>query len=310
MTEGSPYSNATFDYMSNLTPQLSQFLASFCDSVDFFLVNLEIYVVDTVEHLILGLICYILLCVTLYMCIAQLGLLGFTEDMRHAKRILFITAHPDDEVMFFGPTIFHYTQKPNCIVFLMCMSSGKNYGMDKVRTNELYESCKILGIKEENVFVHNNSNLPDAMDVRWPLEVIAKHVLYTVEAFNITNIVTFDRYGVSGHQNHSSIYYAVAHLILDEELPKTCRVFVLESVNIIRKYGLILDIPISYIMSRFRYMKGFSQRRTLYLAMQEHKSQLVWFRMLYVFFSRYMIINTLQQVNSVDIELDLIEMDD
>ncbi|XP_066144763.1 N-acetylglucosaminyl-phosphatidylinositol de-N-acetylase isoform X2 [Euwallacea fornicatus] len=240
----------------------------------------------------------------------QLGLLDFTEDMQHAQRILFITAHPDDEVMFFGPTIFHYTQKSNCIVFLMCMSSGKNYGMDKVRTNELYESCKILGIKEENVFVHNNSNLPDAMDVRWPLEVIAKHVLYTVEAFNITNIVTFDRYGVSGHKNHSSLYYAVAHLILDEELPKTCRVFVLESVNIIRKYGLILDIPISYIMSRFRYMKGFAQRRMLCLAMQEHKSQLMWFRMLYVFFSRYMIINTLQQVNLVDIELDLIEMDD
>lgn len=53
--------------------------------------------------------------------------------------------------------------------------------MDKVRTKELYESCEILGIKEENIFVHNNTDLPDAMDVRWPLEIIAKHVLNTVE---------------------------------------------------------------------------------------------------------------------------------
>lgn len=57
--------------------------------------------------------------------------------------------------------------------------------MDKIRTNELYESCKVLGIKEENIIVHNNSDLPDAMDVRWPLEIIAKHVLYTVEVFFI-----------------------------------------------------------------------------------------------------------------------------
>ncbi|XP_050313842.1 N-acetylglucosaminyl-phosphatidylinositol de-N-acetylase [Anthonomus grandis grandis] len=307
MTDASPHPNVTtYGYIS-FHPLLGNFLTSFCYYFTYFLQSLEEYLVNTVEHLILAVLGYLALCLLMFI---FMGMLGFTREMRNAKRVLFVTAHPDDEVMFFGPSIMHYVQKPNCTVYLMCLSSGKNYGMDKVRTNELYESCKILGIKEENIFVHNNTDLPDAMDVRWPLEIIAKHVIHTVEAFNITNIVTFDRYGISGHQNHCSIYYAIANLILDEELPKTCGVFVLETVNIVRKYGLILDIPISFIMSRFRVLGGFRQRSRLFEAMYKHKSQLVWFRRLYLWSSRYMLINTLTQVNLVDIELDYLEMED
>ena len=43
--------------------------------------------------------------------------------------------------------------------------------------------------------------------------------------------------------------------------------------------------------------------------MQEHKSQYVWFRKLYMIFSRYTLINTLQEVNSLDLELD-VELDE
>ncbi|ENN71836.1 hypothetical protein HUJ04_001002 [Dendroctonus ponderosae] len=309
MFRKSPYTNGTSYYISRASV-ITQLFGDFCQNVEYFLYSFEQYTVDTVEHLIVGLLCYVLLCGLLYLCITQLGLFGFTRDFRNAKRILFVTAHPDDEVMFFGPTILHYTQKKNCMVFLMCLSSGKNYGMEKVRTSELYESCKLLGIQQENVFVHSNSDLPDAMDVRWPLEIISKHIIYLVEAFNITNVITFDRNGVSGHQNHCSIYYALANLIIDNELPKACGVFVLESVNRLRKYWLLLDIPISFIMSRFRYMEGLSQRSLLHKAMCQHKSQMMWFRKLYMIFSRYMLINTLQQLNMVDIELDLLDLDE
>ncbi|KAF7285547.1 hypothetical protein GWI33_010543 [Rhynchophorus ferrugineus] len=157
--------------------------------------------------------------------------------MRNTKRLLFVIAHPDDEVMFFGPTILHYLRKDNCMVFLMCLSTGKNYGMNKIRTDELYESCKVLGIRDENIFIYNHTDLPDSMDVKWPLEVISKQVLYLVDALSITNLITFDKYGISGHQNHCCIYYAIANLILDRQLPKFCGVFVLETVNIIQVYG-------------------------------------------------------------------------
>jgi N-acetylglucosaminylphosphatidylinositol deacetylase len=39
--------------------------------------------------------------------------------------------------------------------------------------------------------------------------------------------------------------------------------------------------------------------------MKAHKSQYVWFRKLYMIFSRYTLINTLQEVTLLDLELDL-----
>lgn len=44
--------------------------------------------------------------------------------------------------------------------------------------------------------------------------------------------------------------------------------------------------------------------------MSAHKSQYVWFRKLYMLFSRYTFINTLQEVNALDVELDLQVADD
>ncbi|KAJ8926348.1 hypothetical protein NQ314_021294 [Rhamnusium bicolor] len=205
------------------------------------------------------------------------------RDTRNAKRVLFVIAHPDDEC--------------------------RNYGMGSTRKKELYKSCKILGIEESNIFIHSHTHLPDAMDVRWPTELVSNLVSNHIDSLNITTLITFDRYGVSYHSNHSSIYYAVANLILDRKLPKGCGVYVLESVNLLRKYWSVLDIPLSFILSRFRYMGGYEDKKLLKEAMSVHESQLIWFRHLYMYFSRYTLINTLQQMNLVDIELDL-EIDD
>lgn len=43
--------------------------------------------------------------------------------------------------------------------------------------------------------------------------------------------------------------------------------------------------------------------------MAAHKSQYVWFRKLFMLFSRYTLINTLQEVNAIDLELDF-QLDD
>lgn len=61
--------------------------------------------------------------------------------------------------------------------------------MNKIRTEELYESCKVLGIHEENIFIYNHTDLPDSMDVKWPLEVISKQVLYLVDVIYFYGIL-------------------------------------------------------------------------------------------------------------------------
>lgn len=93
--------------------------------------------------------------------------------------------------------------------------------MGTIRTNELYESCKSLGILEENIIVYNHTLLPDSMSEKWPPEIVAQEIIKHVETFDIDTVITFDKEGVSHHLNHCSLYYAVALLSLEKKLPNS-----------------------------------------------------------------------------------------
>lgn len=84
------------------------------------------YTIDTVEHIILAFILYITICIILYICITKWKLIKYNRSVQEAKRVLFVIAHPDDECMFFGPTILNFTKNSNCLVYLMCLSTGKS----------------------------------------------------------------------------------------------------------------------------------------------------------------------------------------
>jgi N-acetylglucosaminylphosphatidylinositol deacetylase len=43
----------------------------------------------------------------------------------NVSRVLLVTAHPDDECMFFGPTLVALRKK-NCRIFVLCMSRGES----------------------------------------------------------------------------------------------------------------------------------------------------------------------------------------
>ncbi|KRT78966.1 hypothetical protein AMK59_8031 [Oryctes borbonicus] len=274
-----------------------------------FIKSIRAYTEDAVEHLLLAAVAYLVICFVLYVVTTRWDLIEFTRDVKNSERILIVIAHPDDECMFFGPTIQNFVNRKNCCLYLMCMSTGKNYGMDKVRKRELYEACKVLGINEGSVMIYNHTLMPDSHSDKWPAELLGQLILRQVEVYDIDTLITFDKHGISRHSNHCSIYYAIAHLSIERSLPKRCRVFVLESVNILRKYWLLLDIPLSFLLSRYRFISTQNDRKKINEAMKKHKSQLVWFRRLYLIFSRYTIINTLQQMDISDIELDL-EIDD
>lgn len=96
---------------------------------------------------------------------------------------------------------------------------GVNYGMGKTRKRELYNACNVLGIREENIMIHNHTNMPDCIKTPWPTELVAKIVLKQIEQYSIDTVITFDKYGISRHPNHSSIYYAIAYLFVETTLP-------------------------------------------------------------------------------------------
>src|ERR1700761_6318356 len=105
-----------------------------------------------------------------------LGIIGlwlYTAYMSHTfptltgKRIVLLIAHPDDEAMFFAPTVLALTKPELQNDFrILCLSTGKNVttrpfsqeltaitgnadGLGDVRKTELVKSALHLGVRSE-----------------------------------------------------------------------------------------------------------------------------------------------------------------
>eukprot|EP00835_Amoeboradix_gromovi_P001820 NODE_91_length_21779_cov_0.171356.p10 type:complete len:197 gc:universal NODE_91_length_21779_cov_0.171356:3049-2459(-) len=185
---------------------------------------------------------------------------------------LLLTAHPDDECMFFAPTM-------HLITHIYCLSNGNDSGIGKVREKEFLSSC------DEYQVNGTIGPLVDGED--WDNEEIVALVKAFGTSNIISNIFTFDSYGVSGHKNHISIYEAM--------ISSGITFYSLTSVPLYRKYIGILDLALVFMFSNYSSRKVYcafpSQTIKGYISMSKHQSQLVWFRYLYLVFSRYMFIN-------------------
>lgn len=103
-----------------------------------FLTNIAIrvkeYTKEAVEHLILTILIYCVLCVLLYVGIVRWRVLEFRKDVKSAKRVMLVIAHPDDECMFFGPTVLNFTRNKQYKLYIMCLSTGKCNLIQKSRS--------------------------------------------------------------------------------------------------------------------------------------------------------------------------------
>lgn len=161
------------------------------------------------------------------------------------------------------------------------------------------KSCAVLGLRECDVAIVEDERLPDGMETDWPAEVVAEHItkhLAKEEEAATDAIFTFDAGGVSGHANHVACYRGAVHWAVSRTTPLSANVsvFVLESTNLLRKYSGLLDAPLSMALSErchFHFDPLFTYR-----AMSAHWSQFVWYRKLFVVFSRYAYMNTLRQL--------------
>lgn len=84
-----------------------------------------------------------------------------------------------------------------------------------------------------------------------------------------------------------------------------CRLFTLDSVNVCRKYTFLFDLLLSMALSSNWCVLNWRDFRRVQRAMWAHRSQMVWFRRLYILFSRYVVINTLREVQISDAELEI-----
>lgn len=208
--------------------------------------------------------------------IGILGILYFLYRFYHfinshnnsISNCLLLIAHPDDESMFFSP--FLYWNKP----FILCLSDGNFEGKGITRRSEFSALCQKREIKYKILSYEDNSD--------WKTDEILLDVLNLCEDLRIENLVTFDSGGVSGHKNHVACFKAIKKLETFDS-GKIMRYRYLKTVNLFEKYSVFLhraDYTVP-LFSKFGYEN-----------MKFHKSQLLWFRYIYIIFSSYMQYNS------------------
>jgi N-acetylglucosaminylphosphatidylinositol deacetylase len=129
------------------------------------------------------------------------------------------------------------------------------------------------------------------MTIDWNHAAIMEHIALYTQKHNIDVIITFDEYGISGHTNHRAIYNAIATSSV--KIPS----FALQSASVVQKFSFSMGVlwgissskknHIYFLLDYEGYLKGRA-------AMYEHTSQLVWFRLIYLLTSGYMIMNELK----------------
>lgn len=243
--------------------------------------------------------------------------------------VYFVIGHPDDEVMFFSPSIVEISKpKHGNHVRLVCFSRGDavHLSFGDIRSQELRTSARIIGIADLDVIILDGYK--DGMDIEWSPEDVANSlsaIINTKDRGDVS-VITFDEHGVSNHPNHISLYHGTKEFFRKNVSGANFRLYVLKSLNFWEKYTftvltnveLFFDLMSKFIFKDFlklnvnvsfynhfskdhlSLIKVYSDLNMLslsYAAMAYgHYSQMVWFRYGWIVFSRYLTYNHLIQL--------------
>lgn len=272
----------------------------------------------------------------LLLCFLRLALAQRARTPKCARALL-VVAHPDDETMFFSLSI-HGLTAAECELHVLCLSNGNANGLGKVRRDEMYKACAVYQIPARQVTVAEDPALQDGFH-EWDTGAVALHVLRAVRAVRPDLVLTFDGGGVSGHPNHTSVYRALRELVATHgsRHPDPVRaqgqdpephagatggtpgrvsatVYTLVTTPLLRKYSGLLDVVAAALLLRptdlpFTWLgpgpgRGPARLAATWRAMARHRSQLVWYRYLFLLLSSYTYTSTLWHLGTLTVELE------
>ena len=178
---------------------------------------------------------------------------------------------------------------------ILCLSAGNADGLGEVRAKELDAAGNYLGVASVNLV--DDAALRDGFEEKWPVEAVAAQVDAAARRVGAETVVTFDAGGISGHPNHTATYRGVLYWMLSEDYRETLRgvrqVWSLVTTNTARKFVGVYDAFASFFLDPDAMLAA-SNPLVLMRAMAMHASQFVWYRRLFVVFSRYSYTNTLK----------------
>lgn len=227
-----------------------------------------------------------------------------------------VIAHPDDEAMFFTPTL-KYLLDRSIVPHVLCLTNGSNNSdnqsaKESIREKELFKSLRALGIPQSNITIIHDDRLVDSLSVTWPMKPVQMIIDQWLQESSIDRLITFDSRGVSGHPNHCSINSSVSMMLYQRTdliafelvtLPLATKYLALASwalsLSQISKQQINSSRPSSSYQSSnqsSQFVIISPDWSTSWRCMACHASQFVWYRRLFVFFSGYTYANVLTQI--------------
>eukprot|EP01064_Diplonema_japonicum_P015231 TRINITY_DN22984_c0_g1_i1.p1 TRINITY_DN22984_c0_g1~~TRINITY_DN22984_c0_g1_i1.p1 ORF type:complete len:235 (+),score=38.34 TRINITY_DN22984_c0_g1_i1:46-750(+) len=192
--------------------------------------------------------------------------------------LVVVIAHPDDEGMFMAPALESMREWYKKIR-IVCVCNGNAAGLGETRVKELSESAKIFGIHHNDVTVISDPRFKDGLQEEWPVEALAETIKRNIP--HPSHILTFDPYGVSSHPNHIAVSHACSAL---------------KSTKSVKTLFQVLTVPL-YLKFTSCLTGSVSLGGDITLtaptpascwrSMLCHWSQMVWYRWLFIAFSRY-----------------------
>ena len=231
--------------------------------------------------------------------------------------LLLVTAHPDDECLFFAPTLRILDRRFHFNLSLLVFSRGNHKGLGETRALELTRSCLTLNIPIQRCVSLDLSNVKDDPKIWWPEEQLIPTIEQFIRQWSIDFLVSFDHSGVSGHINHRAVGAAVRSINKNKNSSTIQMSYELKSVSLLRKYSSWMDFYVVFFSLIPRLLHSFlsffipfhwfppvdSSRALLisspadYLRSRSafacHQTQFSWDRHIYLITSRYMLVNEL-----------------
>ena len=204
--------------------------------------------------------------------------------------VLLIIAHPDDEIMFWSPTIKNF-QKYNISLKILCLSNGNYDGLGELREKEFDNISKELNLLDNKLI--NVPGLQDNIKEKWNKVEVAKQIKEMIDNHNdIKTIITFDGNGVTKHPNHISCNDGLKYFLENngnELKSKGVKVYFLDSFNLAFQYTYFSPFMSYYLKSYGCYSMTFFSS---YKWMRYYKTQFSLLRKAHVILSGYSYYNS------------------
>ena len=220
---------------------------------------------------------------------------NITNDLESIGSVLLLIAHPDDEIMFWTPTI-KLLLSYNITLKILCLSNGNYNGLGELREEEFDNVSSELNLFDNKIL--NIPELQDNITMFWEPGVVAEQIEGFLRRNNdIKTIITFDYNGVTKHPNHISCYNGLRFYLeqnKEECKNKNLQVYTLDSFNFVFQYTWVIPM-FTNIIKKYAFLSiNFFNS---YKLMSLYKTQFNLLRKAHTILSSYSYFNSYNKVD-------------